>query len=191
MRAINNFITKREDALCDVISKFKHSYASVTFSLVIINCLVFFFDYQPTAVLDNPLSWLTYMFGHASIEHLMGNMLFLTAFGPRVEMELGHRKFLYFWLICGVASALGFFMFMPDARLIGASGAISGVMAVYPFIKRDILTKVAALIPVGFWFFMNFSAALNPFASRVAYIGHLAGGAMGLIFLIITSYRKH
>lgn len=189
MHTLNSMISYLEDKFLNILSKFKQSYALVTFTLVMLNCAIFFAGYRPVASLDSMTSWVTYMFGHANLEHLMGNMLFLVAFGPRVELEFGRMKFLCFWLLCGIASALGFFLFMPDARLIGASGALSGVMAVYPFVKKDLLTKIIALIPVGFWFFMNMAAALNPFGARVAYLGHLAGGAMGVLFLAF-SYTK-
>jgi membrane associated rhomboid family serine protease len=73
----------------------------------------------------------TYMFFHADIFHLLGNMLFLWVFGHNVEDATGHAKFLFFYLACGVFAGLFHTWMLPDSDLplIGASGAVAGVIA--------------------------------------------------------------
>src|SRR5579862_7587887 len=80
-----------------------------------------------------PVTLLTSMFLHASPFHIIGNMLFLWAFGKSLEDAMGHTKFLAFYLICGVAAAVTHVAFNPYTTLptVGASGAIAGVMGAY------------------------------------------------------------
>jgi membrane associated rhomboid family serine protease len=75
----------------------------------------------------------TYMFFHADVFHLLGNMLFLWVFGDNVEDAMGHAKFLFFYLACGVFAGLFHAWMVPDSDLplIGASGAVAGVIAAY------------------------------------------------------------
>ena len=81
-------------------------------------------------------SWVTVftsMFLHGGLLHLGGNMLYLWIFGDNVEDRLGHGRFLLFYLLCGVAAAVAQAMISPDSRvpMVGASGAIAGVMGAY------------------------------------------------------------
>lgn len=138
---------------------------------------------------------LSYMFFHGDVMHLLGNMLFLWVFGDNVEDELGHGRFLLFYLACGVAAALVHALMLPDSRdaLIGASGAISGVIAAYLMLhpKVGIWVLVAKFIPLkitaawalGAWIIFQFVMAMMPVEDELvptawwAHIGGLIAGA--------------
>jgi membrane associated rhomboid family serine protease len=94
---------------------------------------------------------LTYMFLHGDLGHIFGNMLFLWVFGDDVEEALGRRRFLLFYLLCGVIGALAFVASNPkfDGPLIGASGAISGVVVAYAMLRPCAkVTVLVAVIPL-------------------------------------------
>src|SRR5690606_1460731 len=79
------------------------------------------------------MTLITYQFLHGGVLHLLSNMLFLWVFGDNVEDAVGHLRFLAFYLLCGVAGGLAHAAFMPSSGLplVGASGAIAGVIAAY------------------------------------------------------------
>ena len=92
--------------------------------------------YQPAAGLGEipaPVTILTSMFLHGGLLHIGGNMLYLWIFGNNAEDAMGHLRFLLFFLLCGIAAALTLAFIDPGSRvpMIGASGAISGVLAAY------------------------------------------------------------
>ena len=89
---------------------------------------------------------LTYMFFHGDIFHLLGNMLFLWVFGDNVEDAMGHAKFLFFYLACGVFAGLFHAWMLPDSDLplIGASGAVAGVIAAYLMLHPRVRVWVLA-----------------------------------------------
>ena len=104
----------------------------------------------PAEVVHAP-AWLTLVtsqFLHGGWMHLIGNMLFLFVFGDNVEDSMGHRRYLAFYLTCGVAAALCQFATTPDpgTPMIGASGAISGVLGAYLLLSP----KAKVLVPIGF-----------------------------------------
>jgi membrane associated rhomboid family serine protease len=96
---------------------------------------------------------LTSMFMHAGWLHLLGNMLYLWIYGDNVEDAMGHAKFLLFYLVCGVVAALT--QALPDPHsvvpMIGASGAISGVLGAYLLLFPH--ARVVVLIPLGFFLY--------------------------------------
>jgi hypothetical protein len=108
-------------------------------------------------------TYITYAFLHGDIFHLGGNMLFLWVFGDNVEDALGHLRFLLFYLLCAAAGALMHGLLGPDSQvpLIGASGAVAGVVAAYlmlhPRVKVWILAfgriplRIPAYIALGLW----------------------------------------
>src|SRR5205809_4037467 len=148
---------------------------------------------------------VTSMFLHGSWSHVLGNMWYLWIFGDNVEDRVGHGRFIFFYLLCGIAAALGQVAVNPSSMLptIGASGAIAGVMGAYfvlyphsrvltlvPWIFLQIV-ELPAIALLGFWFLMQlFSAgAIAVTASTggggVAFMAHVVGfltGA-GAIFL--------
>jgi membrane associated rhomboid family serine protease len=95
---------------------------------------------------------ITSQFLHGGFLHVAGNMLFLWIFGNNVEDRLGHLKYLFFYLTCGVLAALTQWYFAQTSGIpsLGASGAIAGVMGAY--ILRFPRAEIATLIPLGFFF---------------------------------------
>ena len=106
---------------------------------------------------------VTYMFLHAGWMHIISNMAFLWVFGDNIEDAMGHIRFLFFYLICGVVAALSHAVMTPDqsAPLVGASGAVAGVIAAYlllhPKVKVWVLVfmriplKIPAMFVLGGW----------------------------------------
>jgi membrane associated rhomboid family serine protease len=146
---------------------------------------------------------LTYMFLHGSWWHLAGNMLYLWIFGNNIEEAMGHARFLLFYLLCGVAAALTMTFMDPAATrpMVGASGAISGVlgayMLVYPRARVTVLVplviilypfRINAVWVVGVWFAMQLLALTWPDMSGVAWWAHVGGFAAGIA---LTPFLKH
>lgn len=138
------------------------------------------------------------MFLHGSILHIAGNMLYLWIFGNNVEDAMGHVRFLLFYFVCGVAAAVALAWMDPGSRIpmIGASGAISGVLAGYVLLFPR--ARVTVIVPlgiiffplaisafwvVGFWFLLQlFSAAItDPGQPGIAFDAHVGGFLAGLV----------
>src|SRR5947207_2600373 len=151
------------------------------------------------------------MFLHGSWSHVLGNMWYLWIFGDNVEDRLGHGRFLIFYLICGIAAALGQILIDPTSTLptIGASGAIAGVMGAYfvlypqsrvltliPLIVFWEIVELPAIFLLGFWFLMQlFSAGAiavtsNSNAGGVAFMAHVAGFITGLVGVFVFKKRQ-
>lgn len=145
------------------------------------------------------LSLLTYMFMHGGFVHIIGNMLFLNTFGPNIEDTMGHIKFLLFYLLCGVVSALVYIIpnFNSSSPLVGASGAIAGVMGAHLralpgtrilcllFIIRITLPAVVILFP---WIVLQFYNVGMHVESNVAWVAHIGGFIFGM--LLIRKFQK-
>jgi membrane associated rhomboid family serine protease len=144
------------------------------------------------------LTLLTYMFFHGDILHLAGNMLFLWVFGDNVEDAMGHFKFLLFYLACGVFGGLVHAWIDPtsDIPLIGASGAVAGVIAAYlvlhPRVRVWVLAlkaiplRISAAFALGLWIVMQIVMVLVPQVGPVAWWAHIGGliaGAVLVVFL--------
>ncbi len=148
--------------------------------------------------------WLTLfsaMFMHGGTLHLAGNMLYLWIFGDNVEEVLGHRRYLIFYLICGLAASFAQIVIAPNSVIptLGASGAIAGVMGAYVvWFPRNqvrvllvrVVTLVPALVVIGFWIAMQVFMGLNSLrdagqAGGVAYMAH-AGGALAGVAIGFT-----
>ncbi|MBR8639173.1 rhomboid family intramembrane serine protease [Streptomyces tuirus] len=144
------------------------------------------------------LSVLTAMFLHGSWLHLLGNMLFLWIFGNNVEDRMGHLRFLLFYLVCGCAASYGFALLNADSStpLIGASGAIAGVLGaylvLYPRARVWVLVpfliflplRLPAWIVLGLWFALqavySSGEGLSD-AGSVAYAAHIVGFVAGML----------
>lgn len=210
----------------------------VTYGLILVNVLIFLYEvtlppsvleqfFYSAAVVPNELTasfdgystagqlpeWstlFTSQFLHGGWLHLLGNMLFLWIFGNNVEDELGHLKFLGFYLLCGVLAALTQWFFSPFSEVpsLGASGAIAGVMGAYivRFPLARILTlvsffplRVPAFIFLGIWFLQQ---ALYSFASLsvptnigmesggIAYWAHAGGFVFGILLGLLLGIRR-
>ncbi len=145
------------------------------------------------ALIPEPFTLLTGLFIHAGYGHIIGNMLFLWVFGDNVEDAMGSARYLVFYLACGIAGALLYAFADPasEAPLIGASGAISGVvvayMLLYPHIR--ILGLLLNLIPLrmpavwclGAWAFLQIVSALSNEETGVGFWAHVGGIVCGAI----------
>src|SRR5260221_3858298 len=151
------------------------------------------------------------MFLHGSWSHVIGNMWYLWIFGDNVEDNVGHGRFVLFYLLCGIAAAFGQIVADPNSMLptIGASGAIAGVMGAYfvlyprsrvltliPFIFLQVV-EIPAVVLLGFWFLMQlFSAgAIAVTASThgggVAFAAHVAGFVTGIAGVFVLRNRAY
>jgi membrane associated rhomboid family serine protease len=188
----------------------------ITVALIVVNILVFLFEMSLGDSVDLFVaSWalvparfslvtlLTSMFLHGGLMHVGGNMLFLWIFGDNVEDKMGHGRFLVFYLLCGSAAALAQTLMQPDSLIpmVGASGAVAGVMGAYfvsyprsrivtwipPFIFTTF--EIPAIIFLGIWFISQFlngvgsldAAATGHSAGGVAFWAHVAGFVAGLV----------
>jgi membrane associated rhomboid family serine protease len=161
-----------------------------------------FFDSAVTeTVYGIPLPWLTLitsMFLHGGFLHLGGNMLYLWIFGNNVEDAMGHGRFLLFYLACGITAALSEGIVNPHSALpmVGASGAISGVLAayvlIYPRARVTVIiplgillypTKISAFYVIGFWFVLQLlnGVGTTPGAPGTAWWAHVGGFAAGFL----------
>ncbi len=144
------------------------------------------------------------MFMHGGILHIFGNMLYLWIFGNNVEDAMGHFRFIVFYLLTGILASLTHILLMPDARvpMIGASGAISGILGAYfvlfPWAKVHTLifliifvtvVQIPAMFVLGFWFVFQF---LNIFGrGNVAWFAHIGGFLSGMILVRFFLKRKY
>lgn len=152
------------------------------------------------------LTILTSMFLHGGLLHLAGNMLYLWIFGNNVEDAMGHGRFLLFYLLCGAAAALAMAHIDPTSRvpMIGASGAISGVLAAYVLLyPRSHVTvivplgiilypfAIGAIWVIGFWFLLQLISAglAEPGRSGTAWWAHVGGFIAGLLLTPIAKGR--
>jgi membrane associated rhomboid family serine protease len=150
-------------------------------------------------ILSEPATLFTYMFLHAGWLHLLSNMAFLWVFADNVEDAFGHIGFLVFYLVCGVAAGLAHAILLPDSGnpLIGASGAMSGVLAAYMLLYPQarvwillfmrIPLKIPSWIVLGGWFVLQFFmlASQTDEAQGVAWWAHIGGFCAGIILTLI------
>lgn len=166
----------------------------------------FFSNYAPGGVGQVP-AWLTIftsLFLHGSVLHIAGNMLYLWIFGNNVEDAMGHARYVLFYFVSGVAAALTMAYIDPASQvpLVGASGAISGVLAAYvllfPRARVTVIVplgfiflpfRITAIWVVGFWFVLQLLMAAAGHADQpgVAWWAHVGGFAAGAI---LTPFLK-
>ena len=156
------------------------------------------------AGLPDGLTLLSYAFLHADWLHLGSNMLFLWVFGDNIEDALGHTKFLLFYLACAALSALAFIAFSGagNSWLIGASGAVAGVMGayivLYPHARVYVLFRIIIPIPLpvpalwmlGVWIGMQVFYLVIGDQSPVAWWAHLGGIVAGAVLCIPLRRRE-
>lgn len=201
----------------------RHLTPYVTFTLIGLNVIAFFL--QAGALLDPELwfpfanTWalipaqllaspvlegftvFTSMFLHGGLLHIGGNMLYLWIFGDNIEDSLGHGRFLFFYLLCGVVAALAHVYVDPNSNIptIGASGAVAGVLGGYFLLFP--LAKVRTLVPIllfrrfnipawillGFWFAMQVFSGWGQVSTGeeagVAFWAHVGGFVAGVLFV--------
>jgi membrane associated rhomboid family serine protease len=190
----------------------------VTYGLIALNVLVFFYQltlpetandqfeqlagFIPYAFFHHPgwagsLPLLTYMFVHNGWEHIIGNMLFLWVFGDNIEDAVGHGKFLAFYLVSGFCAALVHGLLDTDSTvvLVGASGAIAGIVAAYlmlrPCAKVEVLIffvipkAIDAYWVLGFWVLLQIWEIVKHAVDGVAWWAHIGGLMAGAILILV------
>ncbi len=211
-----------------------HVFPLVNTLLIAANVLVFLFDITlgPNALKHELLTWglvperfllcmcfaqvktiFTSMFLHSGWLHLISNMWALFIFGDNVEDSMGHLRYLLFYLICGVAAATTQIIAQAYTTLpmIGASGAIAGVLGAYLLLypRSKVLTlipiffipyflEIPAIIYLGFWFFAQFFAGLFSLSrysaatqqGGIAVWAHVGGFCAGLILVKLFAQHK-
>jgi membrane associated rhomboid family serine protease len=147
-------------------------------------------------VVPERLTLISYMFFHGDILHLAGNMLFLWVFGDNVEDAMGHVRFLIFYLACGVFAGLTHAWMVPDSEspLIGASGAVAGVIAAYlmlhPRVRVWVLAlkaiplRISAAFALGIWILIQIVMVLLPQVGPVAWWAHIGGLVAGAVLVV-------
>jgi membrane associated rhomboid family serine protease len=202
----------------------------VTTVLIAINILIFLFEYSLPEYSRHYFSrgdlirmygltpdhfrlttLLTSMFLHGGWMHVLGNMLYLWVFGNRLEDALGHAKFLVFYLLCGAVAGVAQVLLNPFSTLpmVGASGAIAGVMGAYllKFPRARILTlvfivifattfEIPAVILLGYWFIIQLFSGLGSIAQTnlsdggVAWFAHVGGFLAGMALVKVMGTRE-
>ena len=185
----------------------------ITALLIVVNALVFLEELKygdafvsqwsviPAQITSGHhfITILTAMFMHASWSHIIGNMIFLWAFGPEMEDTMGRGRYLVFYLVGGIVAMLAQVAASPHSNVpnLGASGAIAAVMGafivMYPrdkirsfvwiliFIR---ITYIPAVLLIGFWFLIqlvDFGLVANVKTGGVAYLAHVGGFLFGVV----------
>ena len=140
------------------------------------------------------------MFMHGGFMHLIGNMLYMWIFADNIEDNLGHIKFLIFYLLVGIGAAMTQVLMDTHSQIpmVGASGAIGGVLGAYlinhpnarvlvliPFGFFSQLIKIRALYVLGFWFILQFISS----GGGVAYAAHIGGFVSGMILILFFNKK--
>jgi membrane associated rhomboid family serine protease len=153
----------------------------------------------------------TSMFMHGGFFHLGGNMLYLWIFGNNIEDQLGHLRFVVFYLLCGIIAAYTYAATNSDSTIpmVGASGAVSGILGAYLllFPRANVHTfiflgffittvKIPALIVIGFWAIIQFinilvSTGLHEKAGGIAWFAHIGGFLTGLATIKLWLPRRN
>ena len=212
------------------------TFPFVTVGIILINVLIFFIELSLGSQLDSFLfqfgivpvkvaysadipdstfvntyfPFLSYMFLHGGFIHLIGNMWYLWIFGDNIEDRLGRVRFVLFYLLCGIGSALVHVYFNSQSGVpcVGASGAIAGVLGAYmvTFPKARVLVLVPlfivwefielpAVVVLGFWFLIQFFSGTASISSAqgggVAWWAHIGGFVLGVIFIKIFSKSRY
>ena len=193
----------------------------VTIALIVVNVLVFAYEFMMDefslnqfilyfGLVPAAFSWvavLTSMFVHGGLLHAGSNMLYLWIFGDNVEDRMGHGRFLVFYLLCGTAAALAQTAVRPDSTIpmVGASGAVAGVMGAYfvlyphsrivtlvPLFVFIQIMEVPAILFLGLWFLLQFVSGVGSIASvtgestgGIAFWAHIAGFVAGVSGVLV------
>jgi membrane associated rhomboid family serine protease len=207
--------------LRDVIPSRTTPYITVT--IILLNALAWLYEvsmpepalsrflyiYGVVPAAFSPATLITSMFLHGSWSHVIGNMWYLWIFGDNVEDRVGHGRFIIFYLLCGIAAAMGQIVMDPNSTLptIGASGAIAGVMGAYfvlyphsrvltliPWIFLQVV-ELPAVFLLGVWFLMQLlnagtiAVTASTQGGGVAFAAHVAGFVVGVIAIFFFRRR--
>ena len=161
---------------------------------------IFIYTYGLIPAEFSILNIFTSMFLHGSISHIIGNMWFLWIFGDNVESVLGHFKYALFYILCGIIAAVTQSLIDPSSEIpmVGASGAIAGVLGLYmmrfPHARVHVFAfiiiffttfRVPAIIVLGFWFFNQLTNGMGTLGldttGGVAWFAHIGGFITGIM----------
>jgi membrane associated rhomboid family serine protease len=204
-------------------SQRSYSTPYVTILLIAANALVFLFQLSldpftrndfvfAFGLVPDRFHWsavFTSMFMHGGWLHLIGNMLFLWVYGDNVEDILGHGKYLFFYLLCGVAAAGAQYLIAPESRvpMVGASGAIAGIMGAYMMKfphSRIVLAgwfiilftiELPAYVVLLYWFALQFLSGYGSVSDigaqrgGVAFFAHIGGFVAGMLLIHLFKTR--
>lgn len=181
-------------------------------NILIINALLFFgsmvfgdllhryLDLYPIGYKEfKPYQFVTYMFMHADVFHILFNMLAVYMFGSILENIWGPKRFLNFYLLCGLGAAFLqlaiFYYFGGGARLVGASGAVFGLLVAFAMMFPNTELQIYFIIPVkakylviGYALFELYNGFFAH--DNVAHFAHLGGLAVGIIIMLIWKKNK-
>ena len=194
---LNTIVYLYEASLGEKFTQFTYAMGLIPFEIT------HHTDLLPTGPSIIYLTIFTSMFMHGSIIHLLGNMLFLWIFGNNVEEYLGKVNFIIFYLVCGLSAAFTQIFFNPNSTMpmVGASGAIAGVLGAYLLLYPRArvttviifgffirLIKIPAVVVLSFWIIYQFLYGISSLAVKtgeggVAWFAHI-GGFIGGIILI-------
>ena len=204
-----------------------YSKPVVTVLLIVVNLLVFLFEFSldpytlnafiaQYGLIPDPRYFhisaiFTSMFVHGGWLHVLGNMWFLWIFGDNIEDILGHEKYLLFYMLCGIAAALSQVFFSGDSRvpMVGASGAIAGVMGAYmvKFPRARIVTLIPIIIffttidlpawvMLIYWFGMQLFSGVGSIGDAryaqggTAFFAHIGGFLAGMALVLMMGARQ-
>lgn len=191
--AVNVFVFMYQLTLGETgVERFIYSAAAIPYEIT------HHVDIRPRSVVPPPFTLLTAMFIHGGLLHLVGNMLFLWIFGDNVEDVLGHFRYIIFYLVSGAVAGLAHVAAEPSSimPMIGASGAIAGVLGAYflLFPRAQVLTlvfliffvtvvRIPAVIFLGFWFLLQILS--SGFGGGIAWYAHIGGFVAGAVMILL------
>ena len=188
--------------------KFMYSYWNVTGILIVINFVVFcltgflmprltyYLALIPSRILYRHWYWqfFTYMFVHGSVSHFLFNMLSLYIFGTQVERRIGSKEFLLYYLLigtlCGLASYGYYYLTNTNTVLLGSSGAIYALLAIFSVLYPRAVIYIFGLLPVRapililIYFIISLFGGMGGYGNS-AYFTHLFGLIFGLLYIAI------
>lgn len=183
--------------------------APIVMNLIIINALVFLvqmaFDgdnyliteklvlFPLSSGMFEPYQLVSHMFAHGGFMHIAFNMFTLYTFGVWLERVWGHKRFLIFYLVCGLAAGVAQMLLVKDAPSLGASGAIMGVFAAFAYLFPNTeLMMMFIPVPIKAKYMVFIMAGIDLFggilpsrADNIGHFAHLGGMVMGFILVLI------
>jgi membrane associated rhomboid family serine protease len=153
--------------------------------------------FVPALALLRPWTALTYMFLHAGVGHILFNMLALFFFGPRLESEIGEKRFLWLYFISGLSGAALSVLFAPQAAIVGASAAVYGVFIGFTYFWPRAMIYIWGIFPVEARWLVAGMTALSLFGGfsgdggGIAHFAHLGGFLGGFLYLRAVYPRHH
>ncbi len=178
-----------------------HAFRQAVIQAGVIPRELFLGNLQGSTALSPPVTLFTSMFMHGGVLHILGNMVYLWIFGNNVEDYLGHVRFALFYIACGLVAAFSHILINLNSGvpMVGASGAIAGVLGaylvLYPWARVHVLVfvfffittfMVPAWLVLGFWFVLQVLYGLPSIGMAVggtAYLAHIGGFLAGYLYI--------